>query len=97
MANAFVKTIETTQRGRFENVERLFLARYQFGQVAAAAIEGMHEKAHAGCVACFGSGWVLVQKLPEAVGVAGLQEFQATFKIAARAFHGRSHGYSLIT
>src|SRR6266404_2826850 len=76
IAKALLEAIETAERGRFENIERLLLACDQFRQVAASPIDGMHEQADAGRVAGLGEGGVLFEKPPEPVRIACLQEFE---------------------
>jgi hypothetical protein len=56
----------------------LLFACNQFGKIAPAAIEGVHEQADSGGVAVFASGGVLFEKLVKAVYVARVQELERT-------------------
>ena len=80
IAEAFFNTVETAECGRFENVERLLLARNQFRQVAATTIEGVHEETHTGRVARVGSRGILFQNVPEPVRIARPQKFETTWE-----------------
>src|SRR5271166_5508252 len=81
VTNALRQALNPAQRARFKNVERLLFARDQIRKVAAAAIDAMHEQAHAIRVSRLGSSGVLFQESPEPVGIARLQEFEGALEI----------------
>src|SRR5271155_180450 len=83
-----LEAIEAAERGGFENVEGFLLVGDQFNQVAAAAIERVHEQAHAGRVAGLGRGGVLFQHAAKAVFVTCLQAFESEFGVLHECFSG---------
>src|ERR1700678_664084 len=76
VAEIGLEQIGTAERSGLENIQRLFLARNQFGQVAAATIERVHEQAHVSGVARFRGSGILFQKSPEAFPVACPEKFK---------------------
>ena len=85
IAQAALEPFQTAKGGGLEDVEFLFLARNCLGQVAAAAIKGVHQQADTGGISCFGSVRGLVKQAAEPVGVSGLKKF----KTALRLIHTR--------
>ena len=81
VANAFLQALDTAKRSGFENIKRLFPVGDQFRQVAAAAIEGMHEQADAIRAVSLRSSGILFQKSPKAVGIACLHEFEGAMEV----------------